>query len=115
MKRTLLAFVLGGAALCASTAALAHIDVGVSIGVRHRSTLHRPLCTFRRRRWSINPRRSMLRHRSMLRPRSWWAAAITAIRTGASANGAATNGASANGIITAAGTVTDAHGTPQPD
>ncbi|EAP72961.1 Signal peptide protein [Ralstonia solanacearum UW551] len=82
---------------------------------RHRSTLHRPLCTFRRRRWSINPRRSMLRHRSMLRPRSWWAAAITTIRTGASANGAATNGASANGIITAAGTVTDAHGTPQPD
>ncbi|CAH0445159.1 hypothetical protein LMG10661_01461 [Ralstonia syzygii subsp. syzygii] len=33
MKRTLLAFVLGGAALCASTAALAHVDVGVSIGV----------------------------------------------------------------------------------
>ncbi|CBJ36712.1 putative signal peptide virulence protein Vrg-6 [Ralstonia solanacearum CMR15] len=33
MKRTLLAFVLGGVALCASTAALAHVDVGVSIGV----------------------------------------------------------------------------------
>ena len=33
MKRTLLAFVLGGAALCASTAALAHVDVGVAIGV----------------------------------------------------------------------------------
>lgn len=32
MKRTLLAFVLGGAALCASTAALAHVDVGVAIG-----------------------------------------------------------------------------------
>ena len=33
MKRTLLAFVLGSAALCASTAALAHVDVGVSIGI----------------------------------------------------------------------------------
>ncbi len=33
MKRTLLAFALGGAALCASTAALAHVYVGVSIGV----------------------------------------------------------------------------------
>ncbi len=94
MKRTLLAFVLGGAALCASTAALAHVDVGVSIGVPAPGSMHRH--------------------------RSWWAAATTAIRTGVSANGAAasganTNGVSASGTTAAAGTVTNVHGTPQPD
>lgn len=62
MKRTLLAFVLGGAALCASTAALAHVDVGVAIGVPA-PVYVAPAPVYAPRPWYIALPRSMPRPR----------------------------------------------------
>lgn len=94
MKRTLLAFVLGGAALCASTAALAHVDVGVSIGVP--APVYAPAPVVVGGGYYRDP-----------------CTGVSA--NGAAASGANTNGVSASGTTAAAGTVTNVHGTPQPD